>query len=44
MRVDHPHARVLSAGMSSDLEAAVAAGATQVRIGSALLGNRPPLR
>lgn len=44
VRVDHPHARVLSAGMSSDLEAAVAAGATQVRIGSALLGNRPPLR
>ena len=30
--------------MSGDLEAAVAVGATHVRIGSALLGGRPPLR
>ncbi len=36
-----PHARVISAGMSTDLEAAVAAGATQVRIGGAILGQRP---
>ncbi len=31
----------LSMGMSGDLEAAVAAGATQVRIGTALFGERP---
>jgi pyridoxal phosphate enzyme (YggS family) len=43
-RVDHPTATVLSAGMSHDLESAVAHGATQVRIGSALLGPRGPLR
>jgi pyridoxal phosphate enzyme (YggS family) len=42
--VDHPTATVLSAGMSHDLESAVAHGATQVRIGSALLGPRGPLR
>jgi uncharacterized pyridoxal phosphate-containing UPF0001 family protein len=30
----------LSMGMSADLEAAVAAGATWVRIGSALFGKR----
>jgi uncharacterized pyridoxal phosphate-containing UPF0001 family protein len=29
--------------MSGDLEAAVAAGATHVRIGTALLGDRPPV-
>ncbi len=40
---DHPGADQLSAGMSGDLEAAVAVGATHVRIGSALLGPRPPL-
>jgi pyridoxal phosphate enzyme (YggS family) len=40
----HSEAVSLSAGMSGDLEAAVAAGATHVRIGSALLGGRPPLR
>jgi hypothetical protein len=33
-------ATVISAGMSGDLEAAVAAGATHLRIGTALLGNR----
>ncbi len=38
---DHPAAVWLSAGMSADLEAAVAVGATHVRIGSALLGQRP---
>jgi pyridoxal phosphate enzyme (YggS family) len=43
LRVDHPTAEILSAGMSGDVEAAIAAGATHVRIGSALLGNRPPL-
>lgn len=39
--VDHPSAAVLSAGMSGDLEQAVAAGATHVRVGSAVLGSRP---
>jgi hypothetical protein len=41
-RADHPAATVLSAGMSDDLESAVAHGATHVRIGSALLGRRAP--
>jgi uncharacterized pyridoxal phosphate-containing UPF0001 family protein len=31
----------LSMGMSDDLEAAVAAGATMVRVGRALFGPRP---
>lgn len=31
----------ISAGMSGDLEEAVAAGATHVRVGTAVLGNRP---
>lgn len=44
LRVDHPEAGEISAGMSSDLEAAVAAGATRLRIGSDVLGPRPPLR
>jgi len=37
----HPDATWLSAGMSGDLEAAIAAGATHVRVGSAILGPRP---
>lgn len=37
----HPGATVLSAGMSADLEAAIAAGATHVRVGTAVLGSRP---
>jgi PLP dependent protein len=40
---DHPGAGVVSAGMSADLEAAVAAGATHLRVGSAVLGSRPVL-
>ena len=32
---------VLSMGMSGDFEAAIAAGATQVRVGSAIFGARP---
>ncbi|HEV2636893.1 MAG TPA: YggS family pyridoxal phosphate-dependent enzyme [Actinocrinis sp.] len=44
LRGAHPQAVTLSAGMSGDLEAAVAAGATHVRIGSALLGSRVRLR
>ena len=41
VRADHPGARSLSAGMSGDLEAAVAAGATHLRVGRAVLGTRP---
>ena len=37
-----PSATVISAGMSGDLEAAVEAGATHLRIGTALLGDRGP--
>jgi pyridoxal phosphate enzyme (YggS family) len=40
----YPTATVLSAGMSGDLEEAVAAGATQVRVGGAILGNRAPVQ
>ncbi len=36
----HPGATVISAGMSGDLEQAIKAGATQVRLGSAILGQR----
>lgn len=32
----------LSLGMSADLEAAIAAGSTMVRVGSAIFGTRPP--
>ena len=41
VRADHPEAVELSAGMSGDLEEAVAAGATIVRVGTALFGRRP---
>ena len=34
----------LSMGMSADLEAAVAEGATLVRVGSAIFGARPPVK
>jgi uncharacterized pyridoxal phosphate-containing UPF0001 family protein len=40
----HPSATWLSAGMSGDLEQAVAAGATHVRVGSAVLGPRPTIK
>jgi pyridoxal phosphate enzyme (YggS family) len=41
----HPAAVMISAGMSGDLEQAVAAGSTCVRVGTALLGARTtPLR
>ncbi|MGH3715480.1 MAG: YggS family pyridoxal phosphate-dependent enzyme [Micromonosporaceae bacterium] len=43
LRTAYPEATVLSAGMSGDLEAAVRHGATHLRVGSALLGQRPPL-
>jgi pyridoxal phosphate enzyme (YggS family) len=45
VRQRHPSARVISAGMSGDLEQAVANGATHLRVGSALLGaRRHPVR
>jgi pyridoxal phosphate enzyme (YggS family) len=41
VREIRPEARMISAGMSGDMEAAIAVGATHVRIGTALLGDRP---
>jgi hypothetical protein len=41
VHADHPEAAELSAGMSGDLEEAIAAGATLVRVGTALFGSRP---
>lgn len=41
LRVDHPGATWISAGMSGDLESAVANGATHLRVGTAILGSRP---
>lgn len=43
LRGNHPAANMVSAGMSTDLEDAVAAGATHVRVGTAVLGVRPGL-
>ncbi|MEV0490341.1 YggS family pyridoxal phosphate-dependent enzyme [Streptomyces atratus] len=43
LRGNHPAANMVSAGMSADLEEAVAAGATHVRVGTAVLGVRPGL-
>jgi len=40
IRPAHPGATVLSAGMSGDVEQSINYGATQVRLGSAVLGNR----
>lgn len=40
VRSVNPSATVVSAGMSGDLEAAIANGATHLRIGTALLGDR----
>jgi pyridoxal phosphate enzyme (YggS family) len=40
LREINPAATIISAGMSGDLEAAVGNGATHLRIGTALLGNR----
>ena len=42
VRAAHPDATAVSAGMSGDLEEAIAAGATYVRVGTALFGPRPP--
>ena len=40
VRAEHPEAEIISAGMSGDLESAIACGATHVRVGTALLGGR----
>jgi PLP dependent protein len=42
VRAVRPAATMISAGMSGDLEDAIAAGATHLRIGTALLGDRGP--
>jgi pyridoxal phosphate enzyme (YggS family) len=44
LRLRHPSATIMSAGMSADFEAAIAAGATHLRIGRSVLGERPPNR
>lgn len=44
LRREHPDAVEISAGMSTDLEEAIGHGATQVRIGAAILGNRGRLQ
>jgi PLP dependent protein len=41
---ERPMADWLSAGMSGDFEAAIAIGATHVRVGSAVLGPRPSMK
>ncbi|MFY9807122.1 MAG: YggS family pyridoxal phosphate-dependent enzyme [Pseudonocardiaceae bacterium] len=41
VRRSHPGAVEVSAGMSGDLEQAIAHGSTCVRVGTALLGDRP---
>lgn len=41
LRAGHPGATVLSAGMSGDLEVAIGHGAQVVRVGTALVGDRP---
>ncbi|HYQ66022.1 YggS family pyridoxal phosphate-dependent enzyme [Actinophytocola sp.] len=40
LREDHPRATEISAGMTGDLESAIACGSTCVRVGTALLGTR----
>lgn len=44
LRADHPEATWVSAGMSGDLESAVRHGATHLRVGTAILGERPSHR
>lgn len=44
VRANHPAATWISAGMSGDLEEAIAAGATHLRVGTAILGSRPSHR
>lgn len=44
LREKHPGAVMISAGMSADLEQAVHAGATHLRVGRSILGERPNTR
>lgn len=44
LRVYHPAAEGISAGMSQDMESAIRYGATHLRIGSDILGSRPAVR
>jgi hypothetical protein len=44
VRRDHPSATVISAGMSDDFETAVKSGATHLRVGRLILGERVSLR
>ena len=44
LQADHPDAQWVSAGMSGDLESAIAHGATHLRVGTAILGSRPSHR
>lgn len=43
LRAHHPAAAEFSAGMSADLESAIFAGSTCVRVGTSILGSRPIL-
>jgi len=44
VRTAHPDATDISAGMSADYPAAILEGATHLRIGTAITGNRPSAR
>ena len=44
LRRRHPAAGVISAGMSDDFEQAIQSGATHLRVGRLILGERVPLR
>lgn len=44
IRRDHPAAKTVSAGMSDDFDAAVKSGATHLRVGRLVLGERDSLR
>lgn len=41
---NYPQSRALSAGMSGDYKTAIQYGATHIRVGSSILGSRPPIR
>jgi pyridoxal phosphate enzyme (YggS family) len=40
---EYPQIKYLSAGMSHDYQSAIEQGATHIRVGSSILGERPPL-
>jgi pyridoxal phosphate enzyme (YggS family) len=42
LRIDHPTLRELSMGMTADFEVAISEGATWIRLGTALFGERSP--